>query len=254
MRAYIAFVKKELVENIRTYKAFIMVVVFLLFGFMGPALTKLTPEILKMATTSGVNITIPIPTALDSWAQFFKNVGQLGLIVLVIVFCGMMAHEFSRGTLINMLTKGLNRSTVILSKFTMATVIWTLSYLICLAVSYIYTAYYWKMNGMHHVFLSFFSMWLFGVLLIALVLFGGVLFKNTIGSLLFAGGASVVMMLINIAPKLQKYNPGTLASGNMPLLTAQKDVSDFMPAVIICAALIIILTVTSIAVFNKKQV
>lgn len=251
MRSYIAFVKKELIEAIRTYKLFIMVVVFLLFGFMGPALAKLTPEIAKM---SKIQMTIPTPTALDSWTQFFKNVGQLGLIVLVVVFCGMIAHEFSRGTLINMLTKGLNRSTVILSKFTVATVIWTLSYLVCLAVSYIYTAYFWKMDGMHHVFLSFFSMWLFGVLLITFVLLGGALFKNMIGSLLFAVGASVVMMLINIAPMLQKYNPGTLASGNMSLLAAQKGVSDFMPALIICAALIIAFVAVSIVVFNKKQI
>lgn len=250
MRAYIAFVKKECIENIRTYKAFIMAAVFLLFGFMSPALAKLTPEIAKM---SKIQMTIPTPTALDSWAQFFKNVGQLGLIVLVVVFCGLMAHEFSRGTLINMLTKGLNRSTVILSKFTVATVIWTLSYLICLAVCYFYTAYFWKMSGMHHVFLSFFSMWLFGVLLISLVLLGGVLLKDVLGSLLFAGGASVVMMLINIAPKLQKYNPGTLASGNMALLTAQKNISDFVPAVIICAAFIILFIAASIVAFNKKQ-
>ena len=194
------------------------------------------------------------PTAMDSWAQFFKNVGQMGLFVLVIVFCGIMANEFSKGTLINILTKGMKRSSVILSKFTVATVIWTLSYLLCLAVCYGYTAYYFTMDGLNNGFISFFSMWLYGILLIALVIFGGVLFKNIYGSLLLTGGLVVVMTLINIVPKFQKYNPATLTGYNMQLLMAQKTLSDILPALIISAVLIVSVMVASIMVFNKKQV
>ncbi|MEI8200422.1 MAG: ABC transporter permease [Eubacteriales bacterium] len=251
MRAFIAFTKKEFTENLRTYKLLIIGAVFLLFGMMNPVFAKFTPEILQAA---GINMVLPTPTALDSWAQFFKNIGQTGLLVLVIIFSGIMANEFSRGTLINILTKGLKRSTVILSKFTAATIIWTFSYLLCYVVSYFYTAYFWSMSGMSHIFLSFFSMWLYGVLLIALVIFGGVLFKNIYGSLFLTGGTVLVLTLVNISPKLQKYNPITLSSDNMSLLSAQKNVSDFLPALIICAAIIIVLIIISIAVFNKKQI
>jgi ABC-2 type transport system permease protein len=254
MRAYIAFTKKEFIENLRTYKVFIMLVVFLLFGFMSPALAKMMPDLLKTAIPAGLEINIPTPTALDSWGQFFKNVGQMGLLVLVIVFCGIMANEFSHGTLINILTKGLKRRTVILSKLTTATVIWTLSYLLAFILTYYYTAYFWKMDGMHHIFLTFFSLWLFGVFLISLVIFGGTLFKNIYGSLLVTGGAVAVMMLINILPKAHKYNPIILSSNNMSLLTAKQDVSDFMPAIIICSVLIVILVAISVMVFNKKQI
>lgn len=254
MRAYIAYTKKEFTENLRNYKIIILAAVFLLFGIMSPAVAKLTPEIVKSALPKGMHMDIAAPTALDSWGQFFKNVGQLGLLVLVIVFSGIIANELSRGTLINILTKGMKRSTVILSKFTMAAVIWTLSYILCFAVAYAYTSYFWKMTGMHHTFLTFFSMWLFGILLITLVILGGVLSKNIYGSLLFTGGAAVLMMLLNISPKIQKYNPVTLSSGNMSLLTAQKAVADFKPAVLICAALIVAIVAVSIAVFNKKQI
>ncbi len=254
MRVYISFIKKELTENIRTYKLFIMLVVFLLFGIMGPVVAKLMPDIIKAASPTGMTINIKSPTAIDSWTQFFKNVGQMGLLVLVIVFSGIMANELSKDTLINLLTKGLKRSTVVFSKLTVAVIIWTLSYIICLIVSYFYTAYFWKMNGMHNVFLTFFSLWLYGILLISLVILGGILFKNIYGSILLTGAAVVLMMLLDIVPKLQKFNPVTLASDNMALLTAQKSVEDFMPAIIICTALIIIFTALSVMVFNKKQV
>ena len=253
MRAYFAFTKKEFIENLRTYKLMIMIVVFLIFGVMSPLFAKFTPEILKAAGLDASALGVGTPTAIDSFAQFFKNVGQLGLLVLIIVFSGIMANELSKGTLINILTKGMRRSTVILSKFIMATVIWTVSYLLCLAVTYAYTAYYFTIENISNAFLAFSSMWLFGVLLIAIVILGGVLFKNVYGSLLLTGGIVVVMTIVNIAPKLQKYNPITLSSDNMQLIMAQKAASDFMPAVIICAVLTIVSVIASIMIFNKKQ-
>jgi len=252
MRAYMAFNKKEWTENLRTYRFFIMGIVFLLFGMMNPIVAKYTPALIE-AIAPEMGLHLPEPTMLDSWVQFFKNIGQMGLLILVIVFGGTMANELNRGTLINMLTKGLKRSTVILSKFTMATILWTICYALNLAVTYVYTAYFWDINGMHHAFLAFFSLWFFGVLLISLVILGGVFFKNTYGSLLFTGGAVVMMTLLNISPKLHKYNPITLSFDNMSLLTAQKAAADFLPALVICAALVVLLIVLSVVTFNKKQ-
>jgi hypothetical protein len=65
-------------------------------------------------------------------------------------------------------------------------------------------------------------------------------------------GTVVVMMLLNIVSKLQKYNPITLASDIMSLLTAQKDPADFTPALIICVSFIIELAAAFVMVINKK--
>jgi ABC-2 type transport system permease protein len=254
LSAFIAFVKKEFCEYLRSYKLFILTTVFLLFGFMNPIVAKIMPELLASLLPEGMSISLGTPTALDSWAQFFKNVSQMGVIVLVIMMSGIMANEFSRGTLINMLTKGLPRSTVILAKMTAATAIWTFSYLLCFVVTYVYTAYFWRMDGITNMLLAISSLWLFGLLLISLLIIGGVLFSNLYGSLLLTGGAVVFMMMLNIAPAVQKYNPVTLSSDNMALLTAQKAASDFTPAMIICAVAIIALIGASIGLFNKKQV
>ncbi|MBK5253334.1 MAG: ABC transporter permease [Peptostreptococcaceae bacterium] len=254
MKAYIAFTKKEFCENLRTYKLFIMLCVFLLLGLMNPITAKITPQLLKSLMPEGMNITIMEPTALDSWAQFFKNVPQMGLSVLVIVFSGIMANEFSRGTLINMLTKGLSRKVVILSKFTMTTIIWTLSYALCFAATYAYTIYFWSSEGVSNILLSVFSLWLFGILLLAIILLGGVLFKNNYGVLLFTGGFVVALMLLNLSSTIQKYNPITLASSNMALLTNNMFVSDFTMPIVICVITIIASIGSAIMIFNKKQI
>jgi len=251
MKAFVAFSKKEFIEYLRTYKIMILGVVFLLFGMMNPVLAKFTPEIIKAA---GIDLNLPEPSALDSWAQFFKNVGQMGMLVMVVIFSGIMANELAKGTLINILTKGLKRRTVILSKFFVASILWTLSYLFCLLITYFYTLVFWKMSGMHNVFLSFISMWLYGEFLITTLILGGVLFKNNIGSLLLVGGLTVIMTIISIFPQLQKYNPMTLSSDNMSMLTATKELSAFIPALIICCILTVLLLIGSIILFDRKQV
>jgi ABC-2 type transport system permease protein len=254
MRAYCVFTKKEFIENLRTYKLLILFAVFLLFGMMSPLFAKFTPEILKSVDLGGMEFTIPEPTAMDSWTQFFKNVGQMGLFVLAIIFAGIMSNEFSRGTLVNVLTKGLKRSTVIFSKFTVAALLWTASYLLCFIVTYGYTAYFWGTYEMNNAFLAFASPWIFGIFLITLLILGGTLFRTFIGSLLFTGGTVLVLTLLAILPKLQKYNPVTLCGDNTTLLTGIKGASDFIPALIICAILVVALTATSVVVFDKKQI
>ncbi|MEG0367463.1 MAG: hypothetical protein RR585_11555, partial [Coprobacillus sp.] len=124
MKSYLAFTSKEILESIRSYKAFILIIVFLILGFMSPITAKLTPEIMKNFMPAGMSIEVATPTVIDSWMQFFKNVPQIGMIVIVIVLSSMISGEINKGTLINVLTKGLSRKNVILAKFTCATLTW----------------------------------------------------------------------------------------------------------------------------------
>ena len=103
MNHFFVFLKKELLEYARTYKLLILLTVFIIFGITNPLIAKLTPDLLANFMPEGMTVTIPEPTALDSWAQFFKNTQQMGLIVLLLVFSGVLANEISKGTLISLL-------------------------------------------------------------------------------------------------------------------------------------------------------
>ena len=254
MRAYFAFTKKEFLEAFRTYKLPILAAVFILLGIMNPLTAKLTPQLLKSFMPEGMLITIPEPTAIDSWAQFFKNVNQMGLIVTVIMFSGIMATEFSKGTLIIVFTKGLKRSSVILSKFTVAAVLWTLSLSICFAVSYGYTVYFWNGDGLLKILFAVLCLWLFGIMLMSVLLLGGVILKNSYGSLLFVVGTTVVMFLLNIIPDVKKHNPLLLITGNMDLITGKLTVSDFTSPILIGIVLLLTMLITTVQLFNKKHI
>ncbi|MCL1922343.1 MAG: hypothetical protein FWG15_00475 [Propionibacteriaceae bacterium] len=254
MRAFLSLSRKEFMENIRTYKLVIMVLALSVIGLMSPFLAKVLPDLISGTDLgNGVVLTLPEASSVDSWTQFFSNIAQLGMLVVIIVFCGLMASELSKGTLVPLLTKGTPRGAVILSKFFVSVLIWSVAYAISWAVCLVYTYYFWGIQEFHHPWMTFLAPWLFGVLLISLMILGGTFFSNIGGSLGLVAFTVVVLNLINLAPWTRKYNPVTLAEGTLDLMTGAKSVDDFIPAFTHCGVMIVVVMALSLYVFHRKQ-
>ena len=253
MKGYLAFLKKEIIEYAKTYKLFIMLVIFAVFGITNPLMAKLMPKIVESFVTDGVFITLPEPTAIDAWTQFFKNATQMGLLIMVIVFSGVLSSELSKGTLINMLTKGLSRTAVILSKYTCMVLIWTASIALCFGLTYVYTVFLFPEGEISNLLFSVFWLWIFGLFLLAALLFSAALTKNNYGCLLITGVIVVICMIMNIIPSVHKYNPISLSSDNMGLLMNSIEVSSLHGAILISCLLSMIFVSLSVMIFRKKQ-
>ena len=256
MRAFIAFSKKELIESVKTQRLTILLIVFAIFGIMSPLIALMLPSILAGTELApGMTIELPEPTAIDSWMQFFGNVGQMGMIAVLLIFAGITATELSKGTLLPLLTKGLPRHSVIMAKFAVAFLVWTLAYLLCLGIAQAYTAFYWDPVNipLPYLLLAFAGPWIYGLLLIALLILGGVIVRGQYGSLLFTASLVLLMGVINIWPAANRFNPSTLAANVVGLFTEQNATSDFIPAFILSAVAIVACLVVAILAFNKKQ-
>lgn len=252
MRAYLAFTKKEILEYKRNYKLFILIILFAMLGIMSPLTAKFMPDIIGNFMPAGITIEIQEPTNLDSWMQFFKNGTQTGLIIVVILFSGMMAREYEKGTLINMVTKGLPRKTIILSKFTVAVVLWSLSYGLCFLITWAYTSYYFPDGKTENLGLAVASLYFFGIVLLSLLLLGSVIFKNAYGPLLFVGGIILLLFLVNLFPDVVGWNPLQLASRNMEMIQGTLAFADLERSVLLSAIGIVLSLVLSMRVLDKK--
>ena len=253
MKGYIAFMKKEVLESLRTYKLLILTSVFFLFGLVSPLTAKLMPEIFKSLALDGIVITIPDPISLDAYAQLFKNLGQMGILVLLLVFSGMLSTEITKGTLINMLTKGLSRSAVILAKFTVALATWTISLLLAFIVNYGYTTYLFGSGNQPNLLFSIFCLWLFGAFLLSVILLSSSFTPGNFGGLALTAVLIVGMMILDVFPKLHLFNPIALASENIALLSGTAKVSDLIPVTILTMFLIAFSLVGSMLIFKKKR-
>lgn len=253
MRSYLSFTKKEFYEYTRTYKLFISVIFFLFLGFLNPITAKYMPELMKEFMPNGMNIVLTEPTILDSWTQFFKNVPQLGLIAFIIIFNGIMANELSKGTLINMLTKGLPRKTVILSKFTAAALLWSFSYFLSFFVTLGYSRIFWKQITIPNLIFSATCVWLFGLMLIGCLILGGILFQSTYGGLLFVGGVFILCYVLSLIKGASKFSPIKLIFNNTALLTEELPVSHMTSSVAITLFLTVFILLISMISFNKTK-
>ena len=253
MRVYIAFTKKEIVEQIRTYKWLIVISVFFLFGMMSPLLAKLMPDIMSGMKVEGIKIEMPEPIVMDAYAQFFKNFTQMGILILLLVFGGTLSNELMKGTLINILAKGLPRPTVILSKFTASVILWTVGLLVAVTTTYGYAFYLFGDASVPNFVFSIFCLWLFGCFLIALILLSSALANGTFGGLILSVITLVVLLLISISPKVAKFNPITLTSKNLDLLKESVNVNDLYLPVAITAVLTIVALYLAILLFRRKK-
>ena len=253
MRSYLAFTKKEIREQWKNYKAIILGIVFVIFGIMNPLIAKITPMLLENYAVQGIKLEIPDPVAMDSWMQFYKNIGQIGLIVVIILFSGVLTTEIQSGTLIPLVTKGLPRPAVIWSKFTMVSLYWSAAYFMSYGITYGYTAYFWDMKVVKHVFLGAFFLWLFGEMLLSIQLFFSTICKSGMMALLGTGSVIVLMFVIGIVPKAKCYLPLVLNGSNTDLLNGTVSLSDFYwPAAIAVLIIVVSMSLATI-LFNRRN-
>ncbi|TLM78309.1 MAG: ABC transporter permease, partial [Actinobacteria bacterium] len=118
MKAFAAFLRKELFEIVRTWRIWVLPGIVLFVALTGPPLARLTPQILAavMPASSGVRIELPTPTYLDAYAQWVRNLTQMVTFALVIMWGGLVSGERRSGTAVLVLTKPLSRTAFILGK------------------------------------------------------------------------------------------------------------------------------------------
>lgn len=255
MSAFLAFLKKELLEAFRSGKLVFLIILFLLFGIMNPAIAKLTPWLLEIMSESleesGMAITQVTVDALTSWTQFFKNI-PMALIVFLLMFGGSFTKEYEKGTLIPILTKGLPRYKVVLAKTLVMVSIWTLGYWLCFAVTYGYNAYFWDNSIAVHLASAVINYWIFGLWTVCLSVLFSVLSQSYSTVLIGTGGCVLASYLLQQLPKLRTYTP-TLLMNSALLLFGTEEPQDYAFALILTAVIGVLCVAVSVPIMNKKQ-
>ena len=251
MSGYLAFVKKEFTENMKNYRFLIQFAIFLVFGIMSAFLAKFTPEILSALAADMEMTSEPVP--LDAWKQFYKNISGVGFSAFIILFGNCLSSEYSKGTLVLMVTKGLSRRAVILAKYTVAAALMTVSYWIAYAAAYVYTALLWKDICLSNVTFAAFLLWIIGFLYLSILMIGCVIFKQMFTSILFTGGIVALISLFGMIEPIAKFNPFILTSKNVGLISGKIIPAEFIIPAFISVVLSILGLLIAIRLFNKKQ-
>lgn len=254
MRIFLSLLKKEAIEGARTKKMISTFILFLFIGVISPLTAKLTPMILQSIATGNIDINVAIPSEIDSWTQFFKNISQIGMFGLAIILSTQMANEFQKGTLINLLSKGLPRYQVVLSKIFYNFILWFIAYSCSFILTYFYTKYFFGISfPIGNILMAALLPFIFGLFLISLEILAGVISGNVIGTLILTTAGIVIQLILSIRDEIVKYMPIALIGKPVNLIKGI-GYDDYYVPIITGGILIIICIVISIAVINKKQI
>lgn len=256
MRTFVAFMKKEWMEHLRSGRLLILGLIFVLFGIMNPAIAKLTPWLFEVMADSmeesGMIITAVEVDAMTSWVQFFKNV-PMALIIFVLLESSLFTKEYQSGTLVLALTKGLHRTTVLCAKSVMLVGLWSVLYWMQYGITYVYNDFFWDNSIAKNLGFSVVCWWLFGVWTIALmVLFSSIASSNST-VLVGTGAIAFGCYLIGMLPKIGKYLPTLLMDGNS-LIYGAKEPEDYMVALVVLAISCVICLGISVPLLNRKRI
>jgi ABC-2 type transport system permease protein len=256
MSTWMAFLKKEWIELVRSGKFFILILMASLFGIMNPAIAKLTPWLMNTMSDSlqesGIVVADMTVDAMTSWTQFYKNM-PMALIIVGLMLGSTFTLEYQKGTLILALTKGLSRRKVYGAKSLICVGLWTLCFWLSYGITWLYNSYYWDNSTVSSLIPSAALFWLFGVWIFLLIVFFSTVFSEVSGVLAGTGIVLLASYIGGIFPKVQPYLPTKLLE-SQALLTQSMELSDFSWAMAVTFLLAVAAGITGMILFDKKKI
>lgn len=247
------FARKEVGEILRTWRIWVLPGIVFFFAVTGPILARFTPELVGALVGSQLGgLKLPPPTFADSYGQWIKNLSQIVLIAIVIVYGSLVSGEIRSGTAALVLTKPLSRTSFVVTKAVVhcafvvivvslgALLTWLITFFIFGAAP---AAALWGSTGEFLVL---------AVLFVALMTLLSVLIGSSAGAAGIGLAAYVVLSVAAIWKPLTDHSPAGLAT-QPAALAAGKDAAVLWP-ILTGLVLTCILVAGAGAAFRRKDI
>lgn len=256
MIQWLVLFKKEWLEMTRNYKILWIPLVFILLGIMQPVTSYYLPDIIKAAgdLPEGAVFEIPEPTAQEVIVQTLGQYSQIGVLILVLAFMGIVASEKNSGVTDIILVKPVSFVNYITAKW-LSVVLMTLgSFLLGILASWYYTGILIGDIAFADVLRGSLVYVLWLIFIVTVTVFLSTLISSSgfvaFLSLLVAIGLSALTSLLS---KWMVWSPARLSShaGNL-FVTGSPD-ENFTLTMSITVVLIIALVGSAVVLFTKKE-
>ncbi len=236
----ITLFRKEYLENIRNYKLIAVLLIFSFFGIISPLSAYYIPDIVAyFAKNQNITIEIPPPTYKDAVFQYIKNISQMCVFILILMYMGVVSNEKEKGTAVFVLVKPVLRTHFIIAKYVSVFTICALALFTAAFFTFLYT----------HIFFGHFDYKIFLIqnVLILLYLFTilsvTIMFSSVFKSQIISGILSffvwISFTLISQLGKSGKLSPDYLIQNASTIC----HISDIHIVTIISSALLIVISI-----------
>ncbi len=207
-------IRKELVEQWRTRRLWVLCAVFVFFGLLAPITAKLTPDLLRWLaeTTPGVVFQLPPPSAADVVSQYIKNLAQSLPLVVLLVAMGAVSGEKERGTLPMVLAKPISRGAFLGAKFLGLALALALALGLCMVSAYYYSLLLFNGPEPGGFVLMNLLAGLYLLVVLALAFLASTLAASTVMAGVLAFGLWALLLILGALPRIGRASPTALLS------------------------------------------
>jgi ABC-2 type transport system permease protein len=255
MKGFGVFARKEITEIVRTWRIWVLPGMLLFFALSGPLMAKWTPQIVTAVggpAMSKIFQALPTPTYLDAYAQWAKNLTQIILIAIIIIYGSLVSGEKNSGTAILVVTKPVSRSAFVLAKALVHGVFLTASVLIGTALTWAVTKVAFVDAPPAALWAGTFAWLTLALFFLALMTLLSVLFDSQAGAAGVGIGVFAVLSISALWQVMALFSPAALISAPM-VLTAGKDYPVAIPIMVTWAATVV-LVYAAAAAFRLKEI
>jgi ABC-2 type transport system permease protein len=252
MSLFFVALRKELIEQWRSYRLLIAAVILAIFGLVSPLTAKYTPEMMKLLPNGeAIAKLIPPPTAMDAVGQYVKNLSQFSVILALLMTMGVVAQEKDKGTAAMMLVKPMSRGVFLAAKFVALGLTFAASIAIAAAAGYYYTLLLFEgLNVSHWIALNG-LMLLFVLVYVALTLFCSTVAKSQVAAGGLAFGLLLLLAIPGALPKVGEYLPGQLITWGAGLMAGSAEA--YWPALWVSLGIVAAALVGAWLIFERQE-
>ena len=248
-----ALLRRELLEQWRTYRLVVVLGVFAVIGIISPLTAFYINELLAALGGEQLSITLPTPTSADAVAQLIKNAGQMGAFIAVLVTMGAVVTEKERGTAAMILTKPATRTAFLGAKVVAVGLLLAAGVVAAFALAAIYTTLLFEPLPVAGVVAGGVLVWL------SLVDFAAITFlASTVApSAIVAAGVGIAALLgswtLSAFPGLGPWLPTGLWGIAGEMVSGRSPAVDPSGPLLLNAGLTVACVVAAVGAFRRQE-
>lgn len=213
-----AFLRKEWSEMLRQSRIFIILAPLFIFAILNPVMIKLLPKILgSQMAQLGSLIQVGAPDAIQG---YFKNIGDISLLVFVLALMGTIAEERAAGTYLILFSRRVQRWQSVVAKFAVNIVVLAVGLVgsALLARYYVGVLFSASLPAAGFITAALIDLSYYWFVLGAL-LFLSALFKRGFAAGIVTLVLTMLMPALGLFPKIGQYAPSSLLGSAIRIAT-----------------------------------
>jgi len=240
----------------KTSKFIVFPIVIILISIISPLSARYLNEFLEF-TLQGTGIMFdPLPpTTFDSYLQYFGNLFEIYLFVIIFISVGMFINDKTKGLLPLILSKPINRTKYILSKYFSISILILISTLIGYLVFAYYTYFVFDEVDMIGLFYGSLIYFLYILFILSVSMFAATHFKSYLTAIFFTFGIMFLFSILSIIEvSFFVYLPGLLFNNALNILGNIEIFREVIINVLATFGITLLLLFLSIIKFNKQDI